>query len=131
MAVSAQFGEFVLDLLGGPRRVRTRRMFGAIGYYSGELFFAIADDDMLWFRVDAGSRKAYEAEGMPGFDPMGTGRPMSYNAVPPRLYDEPGELQVWMRRALEVAATAAVAKRKRPAKRKPRKAGAGKGRRAR
>jgi len=125
VAVSAQFAEFVLELLGGPRRVRTRRMFGAIGYYSGELFFAIADDDMLWFRVDAESRKAYEAEGMPGFDPMGTGKPMSYNAVPPRLYDDPEELQAWMRRALEAAASAALAKRK------PRKAAAGKGRRPR
>jgi len=131
MAVSAQFAEFALDLLGGPRRVRTRRMFGAIGYYSGELFFAIADDDMLWFKVDEHSRAAYEAEGMPGFDPMGTGTPMNYFAVPPRLYDEPGELQVWMRRALEVAATAAVAKRKRPAKRKPRAAGGRVTRRAR
>jgi DNA transformation protein len=125
VAVSVQFAEFVLDLLGGPRRVRTRRMFGAMGYYSGELFFAIADDDMLWFKVDDASRGAYEAEGMPGFDPMGTGRPMGYYAVPPRLYDEPEELREWMRRALEAAAAAAVAKRK------PRAAGASARRRAR
>jgi DNA transformation protein len=118
VAVSAQFAEFVLDLLGGPRRVRTRRMFGAMGYYSGELFFAIAHDDMLWFRVDAQSRVAYEAEGMPGFDPMGSGRPMSYSAVPPRLYDDPDELKAWMRRALEAAASAAALK----ARRAPRRA---------
>jgi DNA transformation protein len=114
VAVSAQFHEFVLDLLGGPRRVRARRMFGAMGYYSGELFFAIAHDDMLWFKVDADSRAAYDAEGMPGFDPMGTGKPMSYSAVPPRLYDEPDELLLWQRRALAVAAAAKPARKRRP-----------------
>jgi DNA transformation protein len=117
VAVSVQFAEFVLDLLGGPRRVRTRRMFGAMGFYSGELFFAIADDDMLWFKVDAQGRAAYEAEGMPGFDPMGTGKPMSFSAVPPRLYDEPDELKVWMRRALEAAAAAAAVKSRRTPRR--------------
>ena len=90
VAVSAQFAEFALDLLGGPRRVRTRRMFGAMGYYSGELFFAIAHEDMLWFKVDAASRVAY---------------------------DDPEELRAWLRRALEAAASAAASKRRPGARR--------------
>ena len=62
---------------------------------------------------------------------MGTGKPMNYFAVPPRLYDEPEELREWMRRSLEVAATAAVAKSARLAKRKPGAAGGRITRRAR
>jgi DNA transformation protein and related proteins len=104
MAVSAQFNDFVLDLLSAVCAVSARRMFGGVGYYADGFFFAIADDDILYFRVDASSRVHFEAEGMPAFAPLGPGtKSMSYFSVPARLYDDAEELAVWMRRALAAA----------------------------
>jgi len=114
MAVSAQFNDFVLDLLGGTATVRARRMFGGVGYYAAGLFFAIADDDVLYFRADAASRAQFEAEGMPAFAPLGPGtKAMNYFAVPARLYDDTEELAVWMRRALAAARSGAASPRAR------------------
>ncbi len=112
MAVSAQFSTFLLDTLGAVRPVTARRMFGGVGFYAEGLFFAIADDDVLYFRVDDASRGYYEREGLQAFCPMGPGtKSMSYYTVPARLYDDPEELAVWMRRALDAARTKARVRR--------------------
>lgn len=116
MAVSAQFNAFVLDLLGSVRPVSARRMFGGVGYYADGLFFAIADDDVLYFRVDATSRAYYEAEGQQAFAPMGPGsKSMSYYTLPAHLYDDTEELTLWLRRALDAARSGGAKGRKRRA----------------
>jgi|SRR6185369_2030317 DNA transformation protein len=115
MAVSAQFNAFVLDLLGEVCTVSSRRMFGGVGFYAEGVFFAIADDDVLYFRADSVSRKFYEAESMPAFAPLGPGsKSMSYFALPARLYDDPEELAVWLRRALQAARAGDKKVRRRP-----------------
>ena len=104
MAVSKQFNALVLDLLGAVTAVSARRMFGGVGYYAAGLFFALADNDELYFRVNDSNRGDFEREGMAAFSPMGPGsKSMSYFALPPRLYDEPEELAQWARRAITVA----------------------------
>jgi len=111
VAVSGQFGTFLLDTLGAVRPVTARRMFGGVGYYCEDLFFALAADDLLYFRVDDASRGYFEREGMQAFCPMGPGtKSMSYYTVPARLYDDAEELALWMRRALEAARAAARAR---------------------
>lgn len=121
MAVSAQFNAYVLELLGEVTGVVARRMFGGVGYYADGLFFALADDDELYFRVDAESRGHYEREGMKAFSPMGPeSRSMNYYTVPPRLFDEPEEWAVWTRRAISVA-RAAPRKPARKARKRTRK----------
>jgi DNA transformation protein and related proteins len=116
MAVSAQFNAFVLDLLGAVRPVTARRMFGGVGYYADGLFFAIADDDVLYFRVDEASRSYYEAEDLQAFAPMGPGtKSMNYYSVPARLYDDTEELTVWLQRALGAARSGGGKRRKRRA----------------
>ena len=107
MAVSAQFNAFVLELLGEVTPVVARRMFGGVGYYADGLFFALADDDELYLRVDERTRADYEREGMKAFSPMGPdSKSMSYFTVPPRLYDELDEWALWTRRAISVARAA-------------------------
>ena len=116
MAVSPQFNAFVLDLLGAVQSVTAKRMFGGVGFYADGLFFAIADDDVLYFRVDDAHRADYESEGMQAFAPMGPGtKSMNYYTVPARLYDDDEELGVWMRRALDAARTGGVKRRNRAA----------------
>ena len=104
MAVSAQFNAFVLDLLGTVCSVTARRMFGGVGYYADGLFFAIASDDVLYFRADASSREYFLVEGMQAFEPMGPGtKSINYYTLPARVYDDPEELALWLRRALAAA----------------------------
>jgi DNA transformation protein and related proteins len=107
VAVSKQFNALVLDLLGEVTAVSARRMFGGVGYYAAGLFFALADEDVLYLRVNDSNRGDFEREGMAAFSPLGPGsRSMSYFALPPRLYDEPEELAQWTRRAIAVARVA-------------------------
>jgi DNA transformation protein len=107
VAVSAQFNAFVLELLSAVAPVSARRMFGGVGYYADGVFFALADDDELYFRVDESTREHFEREGMKAFSPMGPGsKSMSYFTVPPRLYDDQDEWAQWTRRAISVARTA-------------------------
>jgi DNA transformation protein len=125
MAVSAQFNAYVLELFGAVTPVSARRMFGGVGYYADENFFALAADDELYFRVDAQTRVHFEREGMQAFSPLGPGsKSMSYFTVPPRLFDDPEEWALWMRRAITVARAAprktrpgtAAARARRPAR---------------
>jgi DNA transformation protein and related proteins len=122
MAVSAQFLQFTLDQLSAIMPVRHRRMFGGVGFYAGELFFALAAEDTLYFKVDAESRPAFEREHMQPFQPFGPDQPVmgGYFTLPARLYEDEEELARWMRTAVAVAARAALRKpaRKPPSRRR-------------
>lgn len=105
MAVSPAFRAFVEDQLGRVVPVRSRRMFGGLGLYSGDRFFGIVDDDTLYFKVDDSTRQRYRDRRMRPFEPMGT--PMNgYWQVPAGVLEDPEELEVWAREAIEVAGRA-------------------------
>ena len=74
MPVSEGFRSFALEQLArvGPN-LRSKRMFGGVGVYSGELFFALLDDDRLYLKVDDQTRGAFEARGLGPFRPGGPG----------------------------------------------------------
>jgi DNA transformation protein and related proteins len=126
MAVSAQFQQFVLDQLSAVQPVRSRRMFSGAGFYAGELFFAIAHNDTLYFKVDATTRPEFAREGMHAFQPGGPdGLAMNgYFELPPRLYEDSDELARWMRAAIAVAARAAPLRKPRRTAAPPRKSAA-------
>jgi DNA transformation protein len=114
MAVSASFRAFVIERLGSVSPVKAKPMFGGIGLYAEGLFFALLDDDRLYFKVDDGSRPAFEARGMGPFDPFKDGRAMKgYYEVPGEVLEEDELLGPWMRQALGVASAAARKKVKR------------------
>jgi DNA transformation protein len=52
MSVSDSYLSFVLEQLGAFPGVITKRMFGGIGIYSDGTFFAVIDNDTLFFKVD-------------------------------------------------------------------------------
>lgn len=103
MAVSATYREFVLDQLGSAAPVSARSMFGGVGIYSGPLFFALMDDDRLYFKVDDSNRADFEAKGMDAFHPFGDERAMGYYEVPEEVLEDAEELAHWMAKALRVA----------------------------
>ena len=105
MTVSASFRTFVLEQLG--RRVqgiRGRSMFGGVGIYSGELFFALIADDTLYFKVGETNRTDFENRGMEPFRPYGeTGEVMQYFRVPEDILEDPDALGAWAEGAIDVA----------------------------
>jgi DNA transformation protein and related proteins len=113
MAVSRDYLDYVLEQLGALSRVRPRRMFGGVGLYSDDIFFAIITDDTVYLRVDEVSRADFVARGMDAFRPYAD-RPeisMTYFAVPADVLEDAGSFVHWSRRAV----AAALAGAKKPA----------------
>ena len=74
MSVSQSYRTFVLDQLGrSAERIRIRSMFGGAGVYSGDYFFALIADDVLYLKVDDTNRPDFEERGMGPFRPFGDG----------------------------------------------------------
>jgi DNA transformation protein len=106
MSVSESYRTFLLDQLGrAVERVRIKSMFGGAGVYSGEFFFAIVDDDVLYLKVDDTNRSDFEARGMGPFRPFGEGgEVMQYYQLPEELLEDPDSLKPWLEKAILVAA---------------------------
>ena len=117
MPVSDSFTEFVVDQLAGCGTITARRMFGGVGIYAGELFFAILDADRLYLKVDDSNRGDFDAVGTGPFRPYGDDTEvMQYYEVPVGILEDADELVRWGRKALAVAAAARLRKKKRAGK---------------
>lgn len=105
MPVSATFRTYVLEQLGRRiQGIRARGMFGGVGIYCGDLFFALIADDTLYFKVDDSNRPEFEARGMGPFRPYGDGgEVMQYYRVPEDLLEDPDLLGEWGGKAISVA----------------------------
>lgn len=105
MAVRSSFQILVLDQLSRAiPGIRARSMFGGVGIYSGQLFFALIADDVLYFKVDESTRPDYEARGMGPFRPFGDeGGTMKYYQLPEDLLEDPEALRPWAEKAVAIA----------------------------
>jgi len=127
MAVSDDYRDFVLEQLAPAGRVTPRAMFGGVGLYLDGLFFALIDDDTLYFKTDDSNRARFEQAGSRPFCPF-PDRPdqaMAYWQVPAEVLEDADELAAWAREALAVA----LAKRTRRPLRRRASAARQKGRR--
>jgi DNA transformation protein and related proteins len=95
----------VLEQLGRVAAgIRGRSMFGGVGIYAGDLFFALMDEDALYFKVDDTNRADFEAEGMGPFKPFGEGgEVMQYYRLPGELLEDTESLRPWVEKAVAVA----------------------------
>ena len=103
MSVSSGYRTYILDQLAAVPALNTRRMFGGVGLYSGESFFALIDDDVLFFKVDDSNREDYVSRGMKAFMPIPGKASMGYYQVPEDVIEEADELVRWARRSVDVA----------------------------
>lgn len=113
MATNMDFADEVIERLSRVASgVRGRKMFGGVGIYSSDQFFALVAYDRLWFKVDDSNRGDFEARGMKPFQPF-PDRPMtmSYYELPPELLDDSDELRVWTARSIAIARRVKKAKK--------------------
>lgn len=105
MAIETHFVDWVTETLGAVTPIRIRKMFGGIGVYSGDLFFAIADGKTIYLKVDDTNRPDFERMGMTAFAPFDDEphKTMSYYPIPPDVLGKPDELKLWVEKALGVA----------------------------
>jgi DNA transformation protein and related proteins len=106
MPVGKAYFQYVLEQLERTGRVTSRKMFGAVGLYCDDVFFAVIDDDTLYFKVGDATRADYESRGMKPFCPY-RDKPevsMNYYTVPADVLDDSEELVAWAKRSVAIAA---------------------------
>ena len=104
MPVTKEYRAETMATLNQVSEVTDRAMFGGVGLYSEGLFFALMDNDKLYFKVDDSNRPDYEATGMEPFYPFGDeSMVMQYYQVPDSVIDDPQLLQGWIGKSVEVA----------------------------
>jgi DNA transformation protein len=121
--VTSDYLAWALEQLAVAGQVTSRRMFGGVGLYLDGLFFALIDDDTLYFKTDDSSRPRYEQAGSRPFRPFpdNPDHVMAYWQVPADVLEDPDLLREWAREALAVALAARTrsSKRRRSARRSP------------
>ena len=60
----------ISDTTASVRGLRDRSMFGGVGIYAGDLFFALLAEDRLYMKVDDSNRADFTAAGMEPFRPI-------------------------------------------------------------
>jgi DNA transformation protein and related proteins len=115
MSVTPGFADFVVEQLDGCGPITTKRMFGGVGIYSGDTFFAIIDNDVLYLKVDDSTRPEFERAGCGPFRPYGDEREgtMQYYDVPVAVLEDADALCVWGGKSIAVAIAAKGRKKKR------------------
>src|SRR4030081_1431767 len=107
MAVSDSFVEFVLEQLDAVGPITPKRMFGGVGLYAGDLFFALLADDVMYLKADDSTRGALEAAGALRFPPYPDrprgGGSMQYYSGPAAILEDSDELTAWATRSVAVA----------------------------
>jgi DNA transformation protein len=69
MSVTESFSRFTLEQLSRcAPGIRGRSMFGGVGIYARDLFFALLADDTLYLKVDDTTRPSFAALG--AFSPL-------------------------------------------------------------
>lgn len=111
MPVTHDFRDFVLDQLGRVAPVEWKRMFGGVGIYAGETFFALIDDDVVYFKVGDLNRADFEAAGARAFQPYEGATSMSYFELPVHVLEDVHALRTWTEKAVSVAQSTAARKR--------------------
>ena len=92
--------------------ITAKNMFGGVGLYADEFYFALMADDRLYFKVDDSNRPDFEAAGMGPFRPYDDERAMQYYEVPIEVLEDADALQQWAEKAIAVSRAAKKRKRR-------------------
>jgi len=118
MSLDKARAQEIADQLETLAPVAVTRFFSGAGLTRNGIQFAFVIRGTLYFRTDAESRQAYEAQGAAPFSYAGRTREVTiqaYYEAPVDVLDEPDELNRWAERAYEAAVAAHKPKTKRKA----------------
>jgi DNA transformation protein len=128
MSLSPGYIETLRDALDFLPGLEVKRMFGGAGVYTSGVMFALADDDMLWIKVDDGNVAAFEAEGLPLFvyaTRDGQRMTLGYRQAPDAVLEDREVARKWCQLGIDAALRKKAAskskskKKKAPAKTRP------------
>ena len=107
MPVTDGFVAFVLEQLDPVGLVTPKAMFGGVGLYADDLFFALIAGDVLYLKGDDATRAEREAAGARPFEPYpnrprGKGR-MQYYSVPAAILEDGDALGAWATQSIAIA----------------------------
>lgn len=91
----SEFSTYILDQLQELGIIEEKQMFGGYGLYLEDIFFAIINDDRLYFKTSQESRKKYEEAGMEPFQPSEKQTLISYYEVPVFVLEDQKLLCEW------------------------------------
>ena len=106
MTASAEYTEYVLELLQPLGPVQTNLFFGGMGISDGSIQFAMIMGNSLYFVVDVNTRQKYEQAGMQPFSYMtkkGRVQVRKYFELPEDVLTDPAQLRIWADEAMGVA----------------------------
>lgn len=106
LSASAEYTEYVLELLEPIGPVRMGRFFGGVGITYNSVQFAMIMGNSLYFAVDEDSRKKYEQAGMRPFSYMtkkGRVQVRKYFELPEDVLTDPEQLRQWAKESIHVA----------------------------
>jgi DNA transformation protein len=105
MSVTDSYQAFVVEQLSRVvPAVRAKRMFGGVGLYSADVFFALIADDVVYLKADHSTQAQFEALDLPPFRPFGEhGTSMRYYQLPEEALENSDVLRAWAEQAIAVA----------------------------
>lgn len=115
MSASAEYTEYVLELLEPLGRVRSSRFFGGVGLSIGNTQFAMIMGNSLYFVVDDSTRAKYEKAGMTAFSYLtkkGRVQVRRYFELPEEILTDAQALKQWAEEAIKLASTTGKSKPK-------------------
>jgi len=110
MSASAEYVEYIKDLLSGFPELSTKKYFGGIAFRSSwfgkDTQFATILGDVLYFVVDDETRPKYEIRGMQPFTYDKQNKTVvvkKWYTAPEELFDDEVLMKEWAMEALEAA----------------------------
>ena len=105
MPVTDSFVAFVLEQLDALGPITPKRMFGGVGLYAGELFFAVIMGDVLYMKTDDAGRGALIEAGARPFEPFR--KPVRgkqrYYSVPAVILEDGDAVLAWAKQSVQIA----------------------------
>ena len=110
MSASAEYVEYIKELLGGFPDLTTKKYFGGVAFRSSwfgkDTQFGVVLGDVLYFVVDDDTRPKYEDKGMTPFSYDKQNKTVivkKWFTAPEELFDDAELMRDWAMEALEAA----------------------------
>ena len=104
--ILSSFATYVIeDALSHLSGITIRAMFGGYGIYKDGYFFAIMDEDSLYFKVDETNKNDYEELESYPFSYIAKGKKMQMNyfLVPEEILEQKEKIGEWVEKSVSVA----------------------------